>query len=217
MGGNSVNTFGGASKQAPNVRAHKTTPSKNPAKSCRQWKVRSTTELPRRKVASGGQKQSASTAAPVATVPQPIVSVCSKRSKDTPVADTPARAVEPEVEDTTIATVTTNRSARNAKNDHLQIQSGSHSRGSCSSSAGESQEICQRFSKTLLSVVFWTPTICLRVPPSERRSSRSWSRRWLSAMSKPGARTSLRRRARTRKMVDTCSARSTKLGQGTWR
>ena len=55
-------------------------------------------------------------------MPQPIASITTKKTKDTPVSDTPAHAIEPEVEDTTIATVTINRSARNAKSDHLQVR-----------------------------------------------------------------------------------------------
>lgn len=120
MGGNSVTTFGGTSKQSPNIRTQKNTPSKKPAKIATAGK--SVHNRAAAKKGGSGQKQSGPTAAPVAGVPQPIISVGSKRSKDTPVSDTPARVVEAEIEDTTIATVTTNRSARNAKNDHLQVQ-----------------------------------------------------------------------------------------------
>ena len=121
MGGNSVTTFGGASKQTPNIRAHKATPTKNPAKVAATGK-QVHNRAAAKKGGNGGQKQSASIAASVAAVPQPTVSVSSKRTKDTPVFDTPACTVDAEVEDTTVATVTTNRSARNAKNDHLQKQ-----------------------------------------------------------------------------------------------
>ena len=76
-----------------------------------------------KKGGSGGQKQSGPVAAPVAAVPQPIISsITSKRTKNTPVSDTPALTLAPEVEDTTVATITTNRSARNAKSDHLQLR-----------------------------------------------------------------------------------------------